>query len=88
MKGDTIWGSLDVDEMILLKWILKKQGVRLKTRIIVSEQGPAMGFCEHGNEPSGFIKGGARLGLWTGNQTVLDRTRQFISIIYKLIICM
>jgi hypothetical protein len=29
-----------------------------------SGQRPVAGFCEHGNEPSGFIKGGGLLTSW------------------------
>jgi len=41
---------LGVGGKILLEWILG------------SEYGPVAGCCEHGNEPSGSIKGGKFLG--------------------------
>jgi hypothetical protein len=49
-------GGLRIDGRIILKWILKKYGVRMWTGF-VSRYGPMAGFCEHGNEPSGSVKG-------------------------------
>jgi hypothetical protein len=55
--------DLGVDERIILKWTLNKQnkcvcGVSLVCGLesTGSEWGLVAGSCEHGNEPSGFIK--------------------------------
>jgi hypothetical protein len=44
------------DGTIILKWILKKYGVRAGFCWLRSD--PVADSCEHGNEPSGSINGG------------------------------
>jgi hypothetical protein len=43
---------------IIFEWNLGKWGVRCGLDSSGSGQGPAAHCCEHGNEPSSFIKGG------------------------------
>jgi hypothetical protein len=52
-------GDLDlgVDERIILKRILQKQNVRTRTRFCHSGYGQVAGSFEHGNDPSGSIRG-------------------------------
>jgi hypothetical protein len=46
-----------MEEMIILKWILKEWGERTWTLASsVSRQGPWVGSCEHSNEPFDSIK--------------------------------
>jgi hypothetical protein len=49
-------GDLAVDGWIILKYILKKQGMRVWTGLIWLTIGT--GSCKHGNEPFGSIKVG------------------------------
>jgi hypothetical protein len=42
-----------MDGRIILKWILKKQGMSIWTKFI-SGHGSVAGFCEHGNELLGM----------------------------------
>jgi hypothetical protein len=49
--------DLGVDGKIILEWILGKRWEDVNW-MHVSEQEPGVGCCEHGNEPSGSIKGG------------------------------
>jgi len=49
MLGTDRLGDLGVDERMILKW-------GLKVLRLWSGQGPVVGFCEHGNEPSGSTK--------------------------------
>jgi hypothetical protein len=44
-----------------LKWLLGKCGLSVGLDASGLEQGPVAGCCEHGDEPSGSIKGGAFL---------------------------
>jgi len=37
----------------MLEWILEKQGGNVRSDSSGSGQRPAVGSCEHGNEPSG-----------------------------------
>jgi hypothetical protein len=42
---------------IILRWILEKIGWGgLNWTDLAQERGPVEGSCEHGNEPSGYIK--------------------------------
>jgi hypothetical protein len=50
--------DLGVYEWIILKWMLKKQDVKVRLNSSGSGLEPAAGFCENGNELSGSIKGG------------------------------
>jgi hypothetical protein len=45
--------DLEVDGRIILGWILRKYGGKSSD----TGRHPMAGFCEHGNEPSGSIKG-------------------------------
>jgi hypothetical protein len=49
--------DLGVYGEIILEWILRKYGGRCGLDAYGSEQGPAAGSCEYGNESSGSIKG-------------------------------
>jgi len=51
VKGRDHLGDLSVGRSIILKWILKKRGVRR-----CGGEGPVTGSCEHGNESLGFLK--------------------------------
>jgi hypothetical protein len=44
-----------------LKWISRKLCRRMWTGLLLLSIGPVVGFCEHGNEPSGSIKGGEHI---------------------------
>jgi len=45
-----------IDGKIILEWVLRKYGARLDSSALW--QGPVVGPCKHGNEPSGSLKGG------------------------------
>jgi hypothetical protein len=49
--------NLDADGRIILKWMLKRNGCE-DTDWYLSDSGygPVAGSCEHGTEPSGYIK--------------------------------
>jgi hypothetical protein len=55
LKGRDCSEDIGIDGKIILEWILGKWGGMLWDG---SGQGPVAEFCEHGNEPSDFIKGG------------------------------
>jgi hypothetical protein len=55
-------GDLSVDGRIILKWILKKPGMRVQTGFTWLRLG-VVGFCEHNNRRSGSIKRGEYLDL-------------------------
>jgi hypothetical protein len=42
---------------IILEWILGNWGGKMLTGFIWIRRGTVVGSCEHGNEPSGSIKG-------------------------------
>jgi hypothetical protein len=42
---------------VALKWILKKQGVRMWAGFMWLRIGTVEGFCEHDNKPLGSIRG-------------------------------
>ena len=44
--------DLGIDGGIILKWILKKHVLRTWTDLSGTENGQAVGCCEHGNETS------------------------------------
>jgi len=50
--------DLRVYGRIILEWILGKLGVKMWAGSMWLRIGPMAGCCEHGNEPSGSIKGG------------------------------
>jgi hypothetical protein len=50
-------GDEGEDGMIILKQILKKMGVRMWAGFICLRMSTSGGICEHGNEPSGFMRG-------------------------------
>jgi uncharacterized ferritin-like protein (DUF455 family) len=54
LKGRDHSEDLDVDERLILELILKEQGGKVWT----GSTWLRMGCCEHGNEPSGSMKGG------------------------------
>jgi hypothetical protein len=47
----------DIDGRIILKWILGKQDVRVRTVFIWLSTGTDGGLCEHRREPSSSMKG-------------------------------
>jgi hypothetical protein len=47
-----------IDGRIILEWILGKEGGKLWTGFIWLRIGTTTGSCEHGDGPSGSIKGG------------------------------
>jgi hypothetical protein len=49
--------DLGKDGRIILQWILKKYGGKVRSECIGSGQGPMAGSCEQSNEPSGSIQG-------------------------------
>jgi hypothetical protein len=51
LEGVDLMGVSDVDGRIMLKEILRKQGVRMCNGFIWHRRDPVAG-CEHGNEPS------------------------------------
>jgi hypothetical protein len=53
LKGRDHSEDLGIDGKIILKWIFRIVGEGLDS----SGSGLVAGSCEHGNEPSGFIKG-------------------------------
>jgi hypothetical protein len=54
MEGIVNLDDLDVNGRIILKYILRNRLCGLNSS--GSGQGPVAGSCEHGNEPSGFVK--------------------------------
>jgi hypothetical protein len=52
-EWNTSLEKLGVDGRIILNVILEKSGLRVRTGY-----GPVAGSCDHGDEPSGSIKGG------------------------------
>jgi len=56
MKQTDHLGDPDIHGKIVLKWILKKEGVRMWTGIIWLMIRPAASCCEHSNEVSDFIQ--------------------------------
>jgi hypothetical protein len=48
--------GLAINGRTILKWILKKQSVNIRTGSSSLTTGPVAGSCEHGNESLGFIK--------------------------------
>jgi hypothetical protein len=55
LKQCSSWSEdLGVDGRLIFKWILVRCGLDASH----SGQGPVAGSCEHGNEPSGCVKGG------------------------------
>jgi hypothetical protein len=63
LKGKDHSEDLSVGEngRIILKLILGKQGWGVWIEFIWLRIGPVADYCEHGNEPSGSIKGGELL---------------------------
>jgi hypothetical protein len=57
-KRRNLLGHLDEDGRIILKWILRKLGVRVWSGFVWLRIRFIGGFCEHGNETSGSVKGG------------------------------
>jgi hypothetical protein len=58
-EGKSHSEDLDVDGRILLEWILQKYRLEMcEVDSSDSGQEPVACCCEHGNEPSGSIKGG------------------------------
>jgi hypothetical protein len=58
VKEKDLLKDRDIDVRITLKLMLKKRGVRAGLDSSGSDKGKTAGFCEYGNEHSGFIKGG------------------------------
>jgi hypothetical protein len=54
-KRKKLLGRLSVDRRIILKWILIIKILGSGLLLFGSGQGSVAGYCEHGNEPSGFI---------------------------------
>lgn len=69
-------GDLNVDGNVTLIGILRKCGVKVRTRQVT-------GFCEHDNEPSAFIKAGYFLSSWVtvslSRTTVLRGGIEFVT---------
>jgi hypothetical protein len=61
LKGRDQLKELRVDGWIILKRILRKQGVRLWTEFMWPKISPTASFCEYNNKPSSSIKGGKSL---------------------------
>jgi hypothetical protein len=61
LKGRYHSENLGIDGRIILKWILEKSDGKVWTGFVWSKTGSSGGSCEHINEPSGYIKGGAFL---------------------------
>jgi hypothetical protein len=57
-QGKHLAEDLGVDGRITLEWLLEKWGGKLWTDFICLGIGTSGGVCEHGNEPSGYTKGG------------------------------
>jgi len=57
-KGRDYSEDPDVNGRIVLEWILRIYGGKLRTGSYGLGQEPVAGSCEHGNEPSGSIKPG------------------------------
>jgi hypothetical protein len=55
-KGREHLEDVDLDEKIILEWIVGKEKKRAPTDSSGSGYGPVADTCEHGYEPSGFIK--------------------------------
>jgi hypothetical protein len=55
--------DLGVDRRMILEWTLEKQVGKVWIGFLWLRMGPVAGSCEHGNEPSGSIKGGEFLDL-------------------------
>jgi hypothetical protein len=53
--------DLGVDKNIVLEWTLRSRVGGCGLYLSVSRRGPVAGPYEHGDEPSGFIKGGGFL---------------------------
>ena len=51
-RKDAAWKSKGVDGRIILNWILNKLHKKEWSGFIMTD------FCEHGNEPSGYVKCG------------------------------
>jgi hypothetical protein len=49
--------DLGIDGIIIIEWILGKQGEKCELDSCGSGQRQVAGPCEHGNEPSSSIKG-------------------------------
>jgi hypothetical protein len=58
LKGRVYSEDQGVDGKRVLEWILEKQIGIVWTGFICLRIGTSGGPCEHGNEPSGSIKGG------------------------------
>jgi hypothetical protein len=61
LKGRDHSKDLGVNGRIILKWILGKWCVRCGLNSSGSEKGLVAGSCQHGNEPTIFMKGGKHL---------------------------
>jgi hypothetical protein len=61
MNGTDHIEELGVDGRLILKFILKKQCIRMRTRLISSGQDPVAGSFEHAKESFGSIKCGTFL---------------------------
>jgi hypothetical protein len=56
-KGRDHSEDQSINGRIILEWILEILGGKLCTRFIWLSKQTSGGSCEHGNEPSGYIKG-------------------------------
>lgn len=59
-------GDLSIEGCILLKWVLNN----VRNYVLDLSglgQGPVVGCCEHGNEPSGSTKGGEFFNWLSGH---------------------
>jgi hypothetical protein len=57
-KGKNHLEDQDIDGRTILRWILRKQGMRVWTGLNLLRIGPTAGSCEQSNESSASIKGG------------------------------
>jgi hypothetical protein len=57
LKGTVKLEDVDIDGRITLICILRKQGGEVWTGMVLLRIGTGGGFCEHGNESFGSIKG-------------------------------
>jgi hypothetical protein len=58
MKGGDHLENLNVNQKIILKWILENKMGSYELDSSGSGQGPVVRSCKHGNEPSISIKNG------------------------------
>jgi hypothetical protein len=49
-------GNLVIAGIVILEWILKKEGGKVRTGFNLLRIATSGGVCEHGSEPSGSIK--------------------------------